>query len=707
MTGKLGIASLVFGSASTQLYSNSGEQLSSWKIGSTGITLILQAPASGNPDIQYITRLGNRLFSDDGLVFDTATLAQVDTIGYGNLTADPASNRIYGFGAAPPGLSVIDPASEVPYANVSGATGGIIIPCGPQSAAILAPDRIAIYSVGTNLVSHLPGSFTPDLDGLTRANVSANAMTWDAVANRLVLTLSPAAGPDGNSVASLDPVTGKLSILGHTANQPGPISIAPDARVAYVGLRGPMTIARFNLNSGATERSWNVPLTRDNFPYPSGVFAISAATDTLALTSAPANLQSSFRILMAMDNGIARHDVVGAFPAMLQSEVVATTADRKELYTAYSQQFVFDVSPAGIENRPVSIGPGVRGWASAAACGGNLYLDSAQVIDSSGQLLSSFDPQPPPPYYGDKVACDSASDKVLFLLGGPNTYQLIGYQLSTGSSLGILRFGNLNGNPVDMIIAGPSRAAIRTDTGIVILVDLTSLRTLQVPSISAVSNAASYSQSGFAPGSIISITGSGLASWTALSSSSVPSSSVLPTSLADASVRVGSFSAYLLYASDTQINAEISGFLPPGNTSLTVTNFVGATTTTIPIVLNAPGIFTSGDGHAQAQNQDYSPNSVTNPAPAGSAITVYFTGQGEVTNFVPDGTTATSADPTFNPTTATLGGQPAAVTYSGLAPGLVGVAQANITVPDLPAGDYPLVITIRGAPSNSATISVQ
>ena len=45
--------------------------------------------------------------------------------------------------------------------------------------------------------------------------------------------------------------------------------------------------------------------------------------------------------------------------------------------------------------------------------------------------------------------------------------------------------------------------------------------------------------------------------------------------------------------------------------------------------------------------------------------------------------------------------------FLGLAPGFVGLAQANILLPNLPAGDYPLVIVVGGAMSTSAVISIQ
>jgi uncharacterized protein (TIGR03437 family) len=55
----------------------------------------------------------------------------------------------------------------------------------------------------------------------------------------------------------------------------------------------------------------------------------------------------------------------------------------------------------------------------------------------------------------------------------------------------------------------------------------------------------------------------------------------------------------------------------------------------------------------------------------------------------------------------TVAGEPATVDFIGLTSGQVGMAEADIHVPDdLAAGDYPVVITIGGQPSNAAIISV-
>ena len=59
--------------------------------------------------------------------------------------------------------------------------------------------------------------------------------------------------------------------------------------------------------------------------------------------------------------------------------------------------------------------------------------------------------------------------------------------------------------------------------------------------------------------------------------------------------------------------------------------------------------------------------------------------------------------------TVTIGGVSATVSFSGLAPGFVGLYQVNVTVPDnAPMGDaVPVILNIGGATSNTVTIAVR
>jgi adhesin/invasin len=56
----------------------------------------------------------------------------------------------------------------------------------------------------------------------------------------------------------------------------------------------------------------------------------------------------------------------------------------------------------------------------------------------------------------------------------------------------------------------------------------------------------------------------------------------------------------------------------------------------------------------------------------------------------------------------TMDGVNAAVSFSGLAPGFVGLYQVNAVVPPgLASGNKPVVITVGGSSSNSALLPIQ
>jgi uncharacterized protein (TIGR03437 family) len=230
-----------------------------------------------------------------------------------------------------------------------------------------------------------------------------------------------------------------------------------------------------------------------------------------------------------------------------------------------------------------------------------------------------------------------------------------------------------------------------------------SLALAAVPVIQGVTDAAGYGPRA-APGSLATLFGTGFASGTA-GASSFP----LPTSLESCSVSVGGVLAPLLYVSAGQINFQVPSSVPAGDADIVVNGPGGSSVTaTLTITAEAPAIFQNGTNHAAAQNPGGSLNSDSDPAVANSVITVYLTGQGAVSNPVTDGT-APPTSPLSSATataTATIGPLNAPVQFLGLAPGFAGLGQANIQVPALPTGDYPLVITVSGLVSASAVISI-
>ena len=220
-----------------------------------------------------------------------------------------------------------------------------------------------------------------------------------------------------------------------------------------------------------------------------------------------------------------------------------------------------------------------------------------------------------------------------------------------------------------------------------------------------ISNAANGDPNAISPGSIVSVYGQGLAH-TATVADQYP----LPEPIvAGASVTMNGWPSPIFYASPGQLNVQVP-FEVSGQVTVTVSvDGVPVNSGTLTVNDTGPAIFLLSQGRAAALNADSSVNGSSNPAAAGSAVSLYVTGLGAMSPALATGAPASSdaLSTSTQGVTATIGGQPATVIFAGGAPGYAGLDQVNVTVPQLAPGDYPVRIFAGSAESNSATISVR
>ncbi len=225
------------------------------------------------------------------------------------------------------------------------------------------------------------------------------------------------------------------------------------------------------------------------------------------------------------------------------------------------------------------------------------------------------------------------------------------------------------------------------------------------PTISAggVVDGASFKPGPVAPGSIVSIFGTVLASGTAQATTAS-----LPTTLQSTQVLINGIAAPLFYVSPSQINAqvpwEVTGLFTTDLTVKVFSNDVPSNVVAAALAITAPGIFVI------THDADSTLVTSARPAVPGEYLRIYCTGLGMVTNEPPTG-----APGPFSPlaytaqnSTVTIEGLSAYVPYSGLAPGFVGLYQVNVQVPAnaVSASAAPLVLS-NGGNSTTADIVVQ
>jgi uncharacterized protein (TIGR03437 family) len=220
------------------------------------------------------------------------------------------------------------------------------------------------------------------------------------------------------------------------------------------------------------------------------------------------------------------------------------------------------------------------------------------------------------------------------------------------------------------------------------------------------------------PGSVVSLYGANLAGQIE-QAVAFP----LPNTLGGVIVTVGGTVVPLYFVSAGQINFQVPyGVTTTGNLSLTVSQgALGSSAIALPMARVSPGLFSTnqqgtGQGAIRIANSatiaaPVGAFSDSHPVQAGDVIEIYCTGLGAVTGNPMAGAAATSSPlqtTTVQPA-VTIGGKPAQVGFSGLAPGSAGLYQVNATIPTgVTAGNAaPVVLTIAGVQSNTVTIAVQ
>ncbi len=232
----------------------------------------------------------------------------------------------------------------------------------------------------------------------------------------------------------------------------------------------------------------------------------------------------------------------------------------------------------------------------------------------------------------------------------------------------------------------------------------------------ALVNAASYDAT-VAPGSIAALFGSGLAAQTQIATS-VP----LPKTLAGVTVKINSLDAPLFFVSPNQINLQVPSGVNVGTANIQVFNSGAASpvaTGSATVAEAAPGVFTldlSGRNQAVALNSDLSRNAEfdrlpsSRPEAGGNVVVIYATGIGNTNPLVADGQVAPGGPlaQATSATTVTIGGIPADVQFSGLAPGFVGLWQLNVVIPaSLPTNsNTPLLISLKGKQGTQTTLAI-
>jgi uncharacterized protein (TIGR03437 family) len=230
-----------------------------------------------------------------------------------------------------------------------------------------------------------------------------------------------------------------------------------------------------------------------------------------------------------------------------------------------------------------------------------------------------------------------------------------------------------------------------------------SLPPLPNPKVAAVTNGASFAAGNLVPGEIATAFGTSLTTGTGINlSSSLP----LPGSLLGSEVLVNGCPATPLFAVDNVNGQQQINFQAPWEIAgqpvvgVQVMNNGGISPMMgVPVLPAQPGIIA-------ILHADYSAATTASPVTAGETVLIYGTGLGLVSTAQVDGAAA-NGESTIALPTVTIGGASAMVTFSGLAPGFVGLNQVNVMVSSgLSTGSQAVVMNVGAVASNTVMVPV-
>jgi len=250
--------------------------------------------------------------------------------------------------------------------------------------------------------------------------------------------------------------------------------------------------------------------------------------------------------------------------------------------------------------------------------------------------------------------------------------------------------------------------------------------TAPLPTLTRVTNAASYATGSIAPGEIITLFAADathpIGPTTPLGTTLDPTGKFVTTTLGNVQVLINGYACPLTFVSATQVNAVVPYEVKVFTSATVLVKFLGQSSNGVPVNVTTtqPGIFSangSGTGPGAILNSNSTSNSPSNPATRGDVIVVYLTGEGETSPAGVTGKVTTVASPPapvtpgpLLPISVTIAGQGANWTFAGEAPGFVsGVMQLNVVVPTgIPGGDQPIQVTVGGNQSQTGlTVSLR
>jgi uncharacterized protein (TIGR03437 family) len=588
-------------------------------------------------------------------------------------------------GVTPAAVTVsVDPAA---FGSQSGTVAATLAITSPTAVNVIPSVPVLVNNAAPNQagsIINVPGTLTD--------------IIADPVRNQFFVVRS-----DQNEVLAFDGTSYAQTAVLPTGNQPNTMAISFDQQYLLVGNTGSQIVNVYDLDTLQPV----TPIT-----LPSGFIALSIASSASATLAQGGYYDGTFHILqldIAQGTGVEL-PTLGVFTNLTNANTVMATSQNGStivIAQANGALYLYDASSNAFtvsnQNFTALAGPYAASAFDQYVVGANLLNSSLSPVltfqTSTGSPSgfsfvdeTGFRSTAPAPSGGGQSSSPGVMERID--MTNPSASVSSATQMVEAPLLGSTT------SPFTRTIAPlASQTAIMnlTVSGVTVL-PWNFNAAVAPPHITSVENAGNGG-SDIAPGGLISVYGTNLSPLN-MASSEIP----LPTALANSCLSVNGLPVPILFVSPDQVNAQIP-FQAIGDVTL-ILRTPGGISNNFNLVIepNAPSVFLTSVGPETniptvVRNDD---NEVVTPShpihrKSGTDLIIYLTGLGGTSPAVATGQPAPSNPLSYSVIvpTVSLGGVDLPILFSGLAPGLVGVDQINVSVPfNVPTGmSVPLVIT--------------
>ncbi len=307
-------------------------------------------------------------------------------------------------------------------------------------------------------------AFAEPTDFIRRIPLITKDLVYSDLTDKLYASVPSSAGSSGNSIVTIDPVTGVVSNATFIGSEPNKLTLSDDGHSLYVSLDGSFHVRRFDVLTNTPGLQFSLGQEAFSGRFSVNDFAVAPGNpDVLAV----ARTQNAG--VAVFDNGVRRPNVGPTFSS--GSDFLAFSASASKLYgTGFS---------SGLSTMTINASGVTVDSTTTLAAGARIKFSNGKIFSSSGQvinpdtstLLGTFSGTTGGFFFPPPFVPDASNGRAYYLTSDQfnGGVALKVFDTSTFLLLGSLTLSGVTGTPTSLVRWGANGLAFRADNELFII----------------------------------------------------------------------------------------------------------------------------------------------------------------------------------------------------------------------------------------------